>query len=337
MRTFATLDARRDAVRRLALVLSASAVFGCQNEASRTTTAIDPTIPTAAPSMPPFGDGVPRMVGAIRHDGIESSLVLDEVMITAESASALEEFMSRHGGALLLTIAPPDDVEGETRYLLRVDTGGIDTGGLVDDLEELSDVRGGLLEATSEAVLRLLALAARESLNGVEVTLNWVMLGDDISNRTTEEAPWQSGFRDAFDEDYFKTGTAQDIGIGEAWVALERAGKLSNKVKLAVIDGGFIDDPDIDFNVMARSFIPGAPALDVPGRDALRRPALRGARPGAGLSGARPVAAGAASRLRLTPGAARSMGSNRRPNERNGLAYSGPDAVPGEIHHVQHP
>lgn len=263
MRIPATSNAGRRTRRGPALALISFLVVGCQDGTDRSSTAIDPTIPTAAASMPPLEDGVRRPVGALRHDGIESSLVLDELMITADSPSALDAFISKYDGALLLTIEPPDGSDGETRYLVRVDTRGIETGALIEDLEQLSDVRGGVLEASSDGVLRLLALAARETLNGIEVTLNWVMLGDHISDRTTEEAPRQSGFRDAFDEDYFKTGTAQDIGVGDAWVALERAGKLSNKVKVAVIDGGFIDNPDIDFNVSTRSFVSGDAALDV--------------------------------------------------------------------------
>lgn len=49
----------------------------------------------------------------------------------------------------------------------------------------------------------------------------------------------------------------QDIGAPEAWSLLHHAGKLSNKIKIAILDGSFAPNADFPESITYVSVVPG--------------------------------------------------------------------------------
>lgn len=196
-------------------------------------------------------DGAPeRPLAAVRtgDSGPSPAFVADELVVTSYDPAAAQDLADRFGGTILETIdlSENEDLAGlAPRYRVRVDASRIDPGTLPDDLAALAPDLTDTLHVSSEAGLALLAAAARLQREGVKVDLNWVFRPFTFNDRTTEETPLAGGGNaDAFSRVYLKTGGPQDTGATEAWIALERAGKLGNTVRIGVIDGGFKVDAD---------------------------------------------------------------------------------------------
>src|SRR6185436_7729351 len=102
----------------------------------------------------------------------------------------------------------------------------------------------------------LIAAAAREAVRGATIGINIVMQGHGLRDRNVREAATggmlrsRDGMRtanyspDPFQWSYMQVGGIQNIGVAEAWAVLDRAGELNNKVKIAVVDGGFADSTE---------------------------------------------------------------------------------------------
>jgi len=223
---------------------------------------VDPDL-TPTGSVPPLEDGRPRPVATLSFDGEQSSsFVSNEVVLTPANTTKLDAFVTRWGGTVLLTVDAPEGSDAPTQYLIRVDTTLADTTSLTDDLKTLSSETRGDLQLSSQQGLNLLALVAAESTKGLSVDLNWIMEPTTFNDRISEEAPNGGGFLNAFDFSYLEPGGAQDVGVTDAWIALERAGKLGNKVDIAIIDGGFADNDDFAGNLTAKSLVNGDGPLD---------------------------------------------------------------------------
>lgn len=218
-------------------------------------TSVDPTIEPTTPALPDAADGGPRPLATATFDGEpQPDFVANELLVVPEDASALDAFLARHAGVVLETIETPG---ARTRYLVRVDAGTVDPIGIDEVFGQLA-LGSGALAVSSDAGLRLLALAARETAAGVDVSVNWLAAGD-----TFEDGSVEGGF-DVMTRSYMEAGRTQDIGVDQAWLALERSGVLDDpdhRVDVGVIDGGFFDNADFATPSTHLSYVQGDAAL----------------------------------------------------------------------------
>src|SRR5690606_31958716 len=181
--------------------------------------------------------------------------------------AALDAFLARWDGTVLRTFEPTSAglIELSTQYLVRVDTSAVDdpTASLADDLRSLDPQATGTHGVSSQEGLELIALTSSEAAGGSDVGINWVGGGaGPFADRTSNEAPTGQSLAgvaytpDAFAWPSHAQFSEQEIGVAEAWRALDLAGKLGNKVKLAVLDMGFEPDDDTPAGWIAISNVP---------------------------------------------------------------------------------
>jgi serine protease len=227
---------------------------------------VDPTLTPAIAELPGFADGQPRPLAAITGEGgVPATFVADEVWLTTSDPSELAAFLTRWDGVVLSRFTPADYglSDLEEQVLIRVRSTGADLSRLPGDLRALDPQATGEHRVSSTQALELLALTSRAAVEGAEVGVNWVGSGDAFRGRSTVEGPTGTGsvggpyVADAFLWTTHSVGSAQDIGVGEAWRALDLAGKLGNRVKLAILDMGFVPDDDTPSGWTAISNVPG--------------------------------------------------------------------------------
>lgn len=224
---------------------------------ARITTTIDESIESES-ALPDAEDGGARPLAAAWFDAEpQSDFVTNELIVVPDDAAELDRFLADWNGVVLATIETPG---GTTRYHVRVDSDGVDLANADEVLSELA-LGSGALSVSSEAGLRLLVLAARATRAGIDVSVNWTMSSD-----TFEDGSLEDGF-DVMNRPYMRAGSNQDIGVDEAWLALERSGRLDDaghRVDVGVIDGGFFANDDFPGNVLHASFVSGDAAVDSP-------------------------------------------------------------------------
>lgn len=222
---------------------------------------VDATVAPPDDALPGFADGTPRPLAAVTgEDGVAATFVADELWLATDDPAELAAFLARWDGTVLSTFVPGDyGLTGmATQYLVRVDASGADPAALAADLRALEPTATGDHRVSSADGLDLLAAASAEARAGAEVGLNWVGSGGQFTDRSTDEATSGTGDagaaygRDAFLWPSHRYGSDPDIGVGEAWRALELAGKLGNRVDVAILDMGF--QPGADLAVDYRSF-----------------------------------------------------------------------------------
>ena len=213
------------------------------------TVVLDTDLKPLFSELPGFDGTTPRPVACLTDEsGYQAEFVENEVVLITETPSQLNDFLDRWGGVELLRHEPTEDeLQGLHYHLIRIKTDSVPTATLAADLKRLEPQARGKLRVSSRTGMRLLAAAAREAVRGSRVGVNWVGRPDGYRDRTTTDAPTgPDGYStNAFEWLFLNAGSTQDIGVTEAWWALDLAGKLDNKVKIAVLDMGF--DPDDDF------------------------------------------------------------------------------------------
>jgi hypothetical protein len=128
--------------------------------------------------------------------------------------------------------------------LVRVQSANAEVGRLSDLVREIHPDRRNDLRVSSQAGLELLAVAASEQVDGLDVAVNWVGRASGPFERTTTEAPAGDDFggvtysANAYDWPTHNMGSEQDIGTAEAWRLLTVSGRLQNRVKIAILDRG---------------------------------------------------------------------------------------------------
>jgi len=195
-----------------------------------------------------------RLDGAVRPavalmtpDAQQARFVEDEIVVVGASQAQLDDVVARRAGRILGTVTGGNGLpEMSSAVLLRV---RVDPGQPLDDLErflvEHSPDKSAQYAISSDVGLRLLALAAEETARyGLHATVNWTGEPDTIPGRTTVEGaePTLGGYApNAFGWPQWTSGSLSllDIGVGEAWVQLWNAGRLSQSVAIGVLDQGF--------------------------------------------------------------------------------------------------
>lgn len=206
---------------------------------------VDESIDLPNETLPTAPGDDPRPVAAIVGDhGHQAEFVENELWIQPLNETELDEFLARWNGEVIGEFDPGDYGLGgnPVQYLVRVETDAADTSNLPQLMSELSGVSTGDFRVSSDAALKLLAASADEAGAGLDVGINWIGRGSSfMDNETTEAA---NGDPSDYDADAFTwkshaSGNTQDIGVAEAWRILEVAGKLDNRVRIAILDMGF--------------------------------------------------------------------------------------------------
>jgi len=226
---------------------------------------VDPTVKPSFLSLPDL-EGGPRPVSSVTDaKGNQRDFVQNEIIVTTKDAAKLEALLTRYKGKILASVKPedPELAALEPMYLVRVDASGADSSQLSADLRALDPLSRGELRVSSGEGEKLISAAAHEG-NGVG--LNWISTPSNFIDRSVTDTPVGPGATsytsNAFNWSFFNAGGEQDIGVTEAWRALQIAGKLGNKVKVADLDIGF--HPDADFPAGWESFssVSGQAALE---------------------------------------------------------------------------
>lgn len=226
-------------------------------------------------SLSPYTDELPAVDGAERplatlvdQDGTQVDFVEDELLVSTDDPEVLAAFLDRWDGTLVESLDGGDaDLAGlPGLHRIRVDTSIADTTRLEADVAALAEEGGGRLQVSSEAGLRLLAAAAAEQRDGLSLAVNWVAKPHAFVDQDCQEAPAGPGgySPNAYDWSYLAAGGNQDIGVTEAWRALEFSGEINNEIDVAIIDVGFEIDEDFPPGTQAHSANFGVDATGTP-------------------------------------------------------------------------
>ena len=228
---------------------------------------VDNSVDPIQDELPGLDGGTPRPLTAVRDPhGTVSTFVANELVIQTDDSAALANFLNRTGGTVIMTIEPDDAGISDLAniYLVRANLNLADLGGLNANINALLDPgieSAGQFAFADNDGPRILALAAEEAAGGLTVGVNWVSDTLAIPN-DSDEAPNGPNLGsvvytpDAYDWAHMAKGTTQDIGVPEAWTLMDRAGRLSNTVDLAILDGGFFPNSDFPASVTYISVIP---------------------------------------------------------------------------------
>jgi subtilisin family serine protease len=229
--------------------------------------AIDESLRPKVASLTPYPDGGPRRVTTLRDQfGNQADFVENELIVSTGEPSVLNDFLRRRDGHILQTVKSIRIGSSKLpkRYLVRVDTKPADVSALPVDLLRLDGRGHGKHRVGSEAGLKLLAIAASEAAShNLMLGVNWVASGGSFRERITTEAPvGPPGYSpNAFTWPSMRSG-GLNIRVGDAWRLLDAAGKLGNRIKLAILDGGFAPNSDFPAGLVAQSAVPGVNPLN---------------------------------------------------------------------------
>lgn len=259
----------------LALIAAFVFAFGCSSGESvpPPTFGVDDAMDSPLTSLPPIDGTNNRPVAMVEdEDGVRAHFVSDELWVSSSDEDALSRLLERWNAEVLLTIDPATDgFEGSDlakQHLVRIDTALADTARVGEDMQAVDGNSTGDFFVSGQQAIQLFAASAREAAGGLDVGINWVGEGaGDYRDEQINDAPnGVSLFGTAYSRNAFRwpthqMGNAQDIGVGEAWRLLAVAGKLDNKVKIAILDMGFSPDDDFADGWSAQSNVPFVDAI----------------------------------------------------------------------------
>lgn len=222
----------------------------------RLTFDVDPSVQAPVPLIPGFSSGSVRSVGAIVDpDGKQAELVESELIVHNNDPAVAQAIASKYGGQVVFTRSSSEHglAELPSVHVVRINPDRADPRTLAPLVQRLDNRPRGAHRASSAHTLSTLAAAAAEADAGTAVSVNWVARNQDMLDRQIMEDPidgtgtsTKPGYgRNPFQWPHMRVGGAQDIGVAEAWRALELSGKLrGSTITAAIIDGGFRNDRD---------------------------------------------------------------------------------------------
>ncbi|MBA3354710.1 MAG: S8/S53 family peptidase [Pyrinomonadaceae bacterium] len=227
--------------------------------------AVDTKITPAVRTISGFDKAPPRPVAALSDGrGTTISFVENELIYTTDDKAALEAFVKQWGGTVVRHLVPGDaGLRAPSQHLVRIDAKSANIEQMVSDLKKLNPGRSGNLILSSDAGLALVAIATHEAAAGHPIGINFILSSTGYSDKNLMEGMPPAGSstsppqgetfnRNPNQWSYFVRGSGtQNIGVGDAWRVLDQVGRLKVKVKIAVIDGGFLsnDDNPGDFTI----------------------------------------------------------------------------------------
>lgn len=233
------------------------------------TVTVDHALVPPAPTIAGIDGGPPRPLLRMNSDvgaGYQFDFVQNEVYLITDDPDQLLGFMSRWPSTVLLEIGlPPLDplADPTVIYLLNVDASAANTRRLDKDLAELDPRLHGQHQVSSEAGLELLALVAGEiRRHGLRLGINVLARSQEFFDAVSEEAMSWSALKpppahyayqpNAFEWPYLNRDPdvagddrwPLDTGVAHALRAVEARGRLTNRVRALIADGGFYPNQD---------------------------------------------------------------------------------------------
>lgn len=215
---------------------------------------VNPALRPASKPLPRYPDGAVRPLATLTdRSGKPTDFVEDELMIEFATDAELNAFLAKWQGTVLAVDVPgKGGIDANPTYLIRVKTDGADVSRLSGNLSRLNPGGGSDITVSSAKARRLIAAGAETALAGKRVGINYITLSDGLQNGQVAEAPSSGNVMgndggllienwnpNPFQWVYMKNDGPLDIGVAPAWGVLEKVGAFRNKVKIAVIDGGF--------------------------------------------------------------------------------------------------
>jgi len=206
----------------------------------------DSTVTPSVQTVAGVNGGPARAVGAVQGpSGKTSDLVMDELIVVTDQKSKVDALAARWKGTIESTAG--FDAIGPTdfkTYLVQIDPSGVDVSNLGTKLQSIDPDARGAHKVSSDRVMQLLAVATQEAIADptLSVGINPLLAPQGIWEGTATEGapPDGSVTSDPFTWPYMLLHQ-----VPAAWQALQDAGKLGNRVKVLIMDGGFVNNPDI--------------------------------------------------------------------------------------------
>ena len=238
---------------------------------------IDSSVKPSQDELPGIDGGAPRPLTAVKDPhGTVSTFVANEIVVQTDLDGILIGLLQRTGGEILLEMDPADAgiTDLPKTYLVRVDLSKADTSEFAANIESMMDSdigSAGKFTFGATSGVKVFSMAAAEAVDGLTIGINWVSDSLAIPNTSVEAAngPTLGGVAyspDAYNWPHFAAGTTQDIGVPEAWTLMHRAGKMGNRVDIAILDGGFFPNADFPAGTTFLNVFPFDP-LNVNGVD----------------------------------------------------------------------
>jgi serine protease len=203
------------------------------------TVALDATLVPSRPALSGINALEPRPLVTVRDaKGKRLDFTDNELIVVTDDQAALNAFLARYKGTVLRSKIPPTGIKGlKPVYHVKLNLETVDASLTASRLAQLEPGKTGNLQLSSVGAQRLLGVFAQERLNGLNVALNFTMTNHSFNDGVSQEASGDSS--NAMEWSYFRRGGNLDIDVASAWKALERAGKLDNKVRIGIVDEGF--------------------------------------------------------------------------------------------------
>lgn len=222
--------------------------------------------------------GLPsRPTFSVRGGGASGDFAQGEILFSTTGKKGLSSILRRTRGKLVSSAAGPRKIVHLIKLPggVKAQTSASKRAELVDDLRKIDPLSRGALHASSAAGLGTIAAAADERARGGSVSLNAVMPpaegpadlafpGQRFLDTAAIESPIAGKYdflnknRNALTWTFFNASGKNAYGVGQAWQKLELAGKLGNRVRLAVIDGGFVSMRDLPSTATRTASTPGS-------------------------------------------------------------------------------
>jgi hypothetical protein len=244
-----------------------------EGEIPLSTFEVDTSVTPYVSELPGFDDESRPIAALVDEDGVQAEFVENELLVMTDDSADLDPLLERWSGEVVLEIDPTEsDIDYLPRYyLVRVDPDGADTDALPGLTRQLHEDRRNDLRVSSREGLQLLAAAATEAVDGLDVGLAWVGRPNDIIDRESIEAhDGDEGYgdRNAFNWPTHTIDSEPRIGTAEAWRLLTLADRLENKVGFAILDNGYFRDDglpeDTDYKANPPFTDPFRKTLDKP-------------------------------------------------------------------------
>ncbi|MGE0479616.1 MAG: S8 family serine peptidase [Phycisphaerae bacterium] len=217
---------------------------------------VDATVKPLTATIDGIDGGAPRPLAAMTDSsGQPCEFVENELLLTTNDDARVNAFVARWDGQVLGVQDPAQyGLPGEKMFLVRINPALANLSRAEADLAAINPQRTGELRVGSDAAAALVAAAAEEMATGNNIGINFVLRSESFADRNVTEGagmpntPMIGGAAytpNPFAWSYMSLAGGQNTGVAEAWALLDRAGKLGNKINVAVIDGGFSQGQDM--------------------------------------------------------------------------------------------
>ncbi len=209
---------------------------------------IDASISPVVATIPGFHpNDAPRPVGRIvNDDGVASDFVIGEAIVTVPDLAALETLRNHPDVEVVDYDYDPDaDPEDGVDVLVRArDVSSLNLDEAAWRFASMEPVDGTTLRVDSaESAATGIILGRLWNDVGPDVSMNIIPTGHDVDEGQLLEG--LDSDLNAFNWPYINSLATQQIGLDTAWQMLDVYANPQTRVKVLVIDRGFIQNPDL--------------------------------------------------------------------------------------------